>query len=153
MPLPSQDVTDFSIRSIMPAEDVLLIEAERPGFLDAAIKGARHDLYARLRKRYKVPFDPEPEIFVQWISRLVTPIAYRARGTNPQDPTITVLEEERKNVYAEVREAVDAKDGLYDLPLVPEGDASGISKGGPLGYSEPSPYDWLDRQAEALRGR
>jgi len=53
-------VQDFATRSIMPAEDVLELDARKPGFLDAAIADAiEFDIYARLRKRYVVPF-PEP---------------------------------------------------------------------------------------------
>lgn len=148
-----QDVIDFRNRTQMPDEDVDALWESRPGFLEAKIRGARANIYGRLRKRYVTPMDPEPEIVVTWIARFVTPDAYIARGYNPQDTTMSSLLDDRALALAEVKEAADAEGGLYDLPLLDGGDASAIAKAGPLGSSDPSPYDWVDRQSEALYGR
>ena len=147
-----QEVVDFRTRTFMPDEDVDLLWTARPGYIEAALRGATADIYSRLRKRYQVPFNPEPEIVVSWKAKIVTPEAYRARGFNPSDTTLEAAEKDRDRVYEQIKEAADAKDGLFDLPLA-EGQGEGISKGGPLGYSEASPYDWTDAQSEALRGR
>ncbi len=145
----SDDVTAFRLRSDMPGEDVDLLEDREAGYLDATIAGVRADIYARLRKRYDVTFaDGEPEIVKRWIAKITTPDAYRKRGTNPGDASIALLEADRTRAYDQIKEAADSATGLYDLPLLAESSASGISRGGPLGYSEQSPYTWTDRQAE-----
>ena len=147
-------VQDFATRSIMPAEDVLELDARKPGFLDAAIADAiEFDIYARLRKRYVVPFpEPAPRVVSKWVALLVTPLAYLARGADPNDPTLAKVDAAREQALVDIKETADAKDGLYDLPLREGTDASGVAKGTPLSYSEASPYDWLDVQAGALDG-
>ena len=147
----SQEVIDFRTRSPMPDEDVDLLWAERAGYLEAALSGALANIYARLRKRYVTPMDPKPEIVVEWQARMVTPKAYRARGYNPQDPILQVLDDDRKLALEEIKEAADAEAGLYDLPLLSASDTTAIAKGGPYVYSEASPYDWTDVQREVVR--
>lgn len=153
-----QEVIDFRTRTIMPEEDVDDLWAQRPGYLEVAIAGALADITARLRKRYRTPFtdangtNPRPEIVVTWQTKIVTPEAYRARGYNPADPTMEWVEKDRERTYEQIKEAADAETGLYDIPLLVTGDATGISKGGPLGSSEASPYSWIDVQAETLNG-
>jgi hypothetical protein len=156
----SQQVQDFSIRSTMPAGDVLALDAKYPGFLDAQINLARSAyIYGRLRKRYNVSsIDPnanppgvEPEIVKAWIAAIVTPIAYNLRGVQMSDVTIDNINKGRDDALKALQEAADSENGLYDLPLL-AADPS-ITVGGPLGYSEPSPYEWQRRQLEAVRCR
>ena len=64
-----------------------------------------------------------------------------------QDKLIVEAEAAAKS---EVTEAADSEEGKFDLPLRQDTTATGVSKGGPLGYSEVSPYTWTDRQREAL---
>jgi hypothetical protein len=169
MPLPysppptgmPQEVIDFRTRTFMPKQDVDDLWQSDPGYLEAALAGALANITARLRKRYRTPFDPagvvgtnpKPEIVVMWQSRLVTPQAYLARGYNPSDPGIQAAREDRDAAVAEIKEAADAVDGLYDIPLLDTVDDTRVSKGGPTAYAEPSPYDWLDVQRAALNSR
>lgn len=154
-----QEVIDFRTRTIMPDEDVDEVWFAKPGFLEAAVAGALAEVVSRLRKRYRTPFtdaggaNPRPEVVVQWQQRILTPFVYAARGMDPAHPSMQAAEKDRELARAEIKEAADAKDGLYDLPLLESADGSGIVHGGPLGYAEPSPYDWHDVQGEALRGR
>ena len=157
-----QEVIDFRTRSIMPEQDVDELWGARPGYLEAAVAGALANITARLRKRYRTPFDPagvttgtnpRPEIVVAWIAKLVTPEAYRARGVNPNDEQMKLIDDDRTNAMAEIKEAADAQGGLYDIPLLVSADGTGVVKGGPLGYAEPSPYDWNDVQRDALNSR
>ncbi len=146
----SDDVTAFRLRSDMPGDDVDLLEEREAGYLDATIAGVRADIYARLRKRYDTNFTQGvPEIVWRWLTKIATPDAYRKRGANPSDATIALLEADRTRAYEQIKEAADSVTGLYDLPLLDTADGSAISKGGPLGYSEASPYAWTDSQAEA----
>ncbi len=153
MPVPPTDVQDFAERSSMPEDDVIEFWGRRPKLVEKTISGVRADIYGRLRKRYVTPMDPEPEALKRWIARIGTPEVYRARGVLPNDPTIAFMDEDRTRAYDEIKEAADSKDGLFDLPLLDSADGTGISKGGPLGYSEPGPYEWTDHQAEEVRQR
>lgn len=148
----SQDVIDFRTRTVMPDVYVDELWTVRSGYLEAAIRGAYADIYSRLRKRYKVPFTVVPEVVVRWMTRIVTPEAYRARGVDASDDQIELIDADRLRAYEEIKEAADSKDGLFDLPLDETLDETAIAKGGPLAYSEASPYTWSDVQNETLRG-
>lgn len=132
----------------MPAEDARALDAKYPGFFDAQIAIAQSWIEARLRKRYAVPFaSPMPEAFLGWIVALVTLAAYLRRGWNPKAEDNALVSDAATSARTEVKEAADSKDGLFDLPLRADApDTSAISKGGPLGYSEQSPYTWTDLQ-------
>ena len=158
--MPTQDVQDFSIRSSMPSGDVLALDIKYPGYLDSQIAVARNAyIYGRLRMRYNIPAlqlllnnNQEPEIIKTWIAALVTPAAYRLRGAQPNDETMMRVVDEQKRVEDALKEAADSKDGLYNLPFVGDGSGSSITVGGPMAYSEASPYDWQRRQLERIRG-
>lgn len=138
----------------MPSEDVELLEARYPGYLAARLKLNTSFIYARLAKRYAVPFAaPAPEIVLGWLTAMTTTDAYRKRGWNPGDEQSAQVEQDRKDALDQMKEAADEDNGLFDLPLREDTSASGISRGTPLGYSEVSAYDWIDIEAEALRGR
>ena len=91
---------------------------------------------------------PVPETVLGWLVTLVTLDLYDRRGHNPSDPAMTRLAERVAQVMAEIREAADSKDGLFDLPTT-EDAGSAVTTGGPLGFSDASPYAWQDRQARA----
>jgi hypothetical protein len=91
---------------------------------------------------------PVPEIILGWITSIVTPDVYRARGVDPQDPQYALLEADRVRVVGtdgkggELREAADGKDGLFDIPIN-DTLPTAVTEG-PLAYSEASPYAWTD---------
>jgi hypothetical protein len=93
---------------------------------------------------------PVPEAALWWLAAILTPEMYRARGVNPQDPQMEQLEKDRDRALAELKEAADSQDGLFDLPLLDAGE-SGITQGGPQAYSETSPYVGFDHQARCAR--
>ena len=151
--MPSQAVIDFKLRTAMPSEDVDELEAKHAGYLDLQLTDALSEIYSRLRKRYRTPMVPIPGIVLAWQAKLVTPEAYLARGYNPQDPSVIAVDTARNTAREQMKEAADTVQGLYDLPLLEASGGSAIDRGGPKSYSEPSPYDWMDRQSEAIRGR
>lgn len=139
----------------MPAEDVEYLEETCSGFIVARLAVGTGRIYGRLRKRYAVPFEgPPPEIVIGWLVAIVQAEAYLKRGINPaSDEHFKSIDEERTRAFEEMKEAADAEVGLFDIPLRENTTDDGVTLGGPLGYSEASPYDWTDVQAEAVRGR
>jgi hypothetical protein len=145
---------EFTTRTNMPSPDVALVETNKPGFIATRLAFWSSWIESRLRKRYAVPFStPTPELVLGWLVDLVNPDVYRARGWNPGEAQSASIEQARTDALAALKEAADGELGLYDIPLREDSTTSGISRGGPLCYSEASPYDWIDRQKEAIRGR
>lgn len=148
-------VDEFKVRTVMPSEYVDRLEAIAPGFVLAQLESAsRLDIDAPLRKRYAAPFDEAdaPEAVKTWLARLVTVPCWDRRGIDPTDEGIfTRAEETAQRSREQIAEAANSETGLYDLPLRDASKASGISKGGPLAYSEQSPYVGFDRQSSAGR--
>ncbi len=146
------DVAGFTLRTVMPIEDVDMLESTQSGFLDARLEVGTSLINARLAKRYAVPLaDPVPEIVLGWLVALVTPKAYAKRGWNPSDAQSEQILADMTEALEQMKEAADSEIGLYELPLRADLETSGVSKGGPLGYSETSPYRWTDLEAEAGR--
>lgn len=145
-------LAEFQARSLMPSEDVDALEVARPGFIERRIAIHAGRIHGRLAKRYAVPFvAPVPEVVLGWLEAFVTFDAYQARGFNPRSEQDMLIAEAAKNAGAEIREAADSKDGLFDLPLREDTTGtSGVSVGGPLGYSEISPWRWTTVQRDAV---
>ncbi len=113
----------------------------------------RAEVYAQLRKRYDVTFPQGvPDIVLRWIARIVTPEAYDKRGGDPSDPSLQAIRDGATLAREQIKEAADTVAGLYDLPLLSTASGSAISRGGPLSYSEQSPYSAKRRQVDAGRG-
>jgi hypothetical protein len=107
---------------------------------------------SRLRKRYAVPFaSPPPEIVCGWLVAMVTPWLYKRRGIDPSDAQFASVLQDAVDAVAEMTEAANSVDGLFDLPLLQTGTTSGVSQGFPLSYSETSPYRWTDVQADTAQ--
>lgn len=141
----------FKVRSLMPQTDVEALEALAPGFVDGQLEYYSRWIDARLRKRYAAPFETPNETVKEWLSRLVTVRCYLRRGVDPTDEQFVSIKEDRDEARDEIKEAADSETGLFDLPLLDAADGTAVSKGGPYGYSEQSPYVAFDRQAETGR--
>jgi hypothetical protein len=150
---PLYSYSDFIQRTAMPADDVAIVQAKTPGKVESLIAQHQAWMYARLSKRYQTPLPvPVIEIALLWLTWMVTPDVYRARGATPgQDPQVDRFDKLADQARQEIREAADSKEGLFELPLLDTGAATAVTKGGPLAYSEQSPYAWADHQAEALQ--
>ncbi len=154
MTTPLLDLAAFKLLTPMPAEEVDAVEAKYAGFILRRLVVDTSRIYAQLFKRYQVPFVNPPEIVLGWLAAMTTPAIYRRRGWAPSVEQAEEIEKDRTDALAEIQLAADAVHGLFDLPLRADtnGD-SAVTRGGVFGYAEPSPYDWMDVQAEVLRGR
>lgn len=143
---------EFRDETSMPADHVDELMLVSPNWLPRQLEKVSGWLDSRLRKRYAAPFGtPAPEAVKDWLTRIVTHLCYLRRGFNPTDLQAADIVEEAKTAKAEVQEAADAVNGLFDLPLRADTTASGITKPAPLAYTEASPYVWTTRQRS--RGR
>lgn len=151
----SQYVTaeEFNRLSLMPREDIESLFATDQNWLVEQIASVSRLIDGRLSKRYASPFaQPYPEILKNWVVRIVTPRVYLRRGVSPSDEQFTVIKEDGDAAWLEVKEAADSKDGLFELPAKETDSTNGVTRGGPLGYAEASPYTWTDVQAESIYG-
>lgn len=157
----------FAELSIMPSPDVDAIEALESGWTQRQIDRVGAALDARLAKRYAVPFGGEPspgqsplrsdvpEVIEDWITSIVTARAYAKRGVNPSSGDLWFTEMvigPAKQAAAEILEAANSETGLFDLPLLASvAPAGNATRGGPLAYTERSPYVWTDVERDAGR--
>lgn len=154
MALPYVDLAGFKNRTLIGASEVDYVEQDSPGYTVGRIAIRTSWIHGRLRKRYgaSLPFgDPPPEILIGWIVDLVSLDVMRKRGINPQDPFLETLVANGDAAKAEIEEAANSETGLFDLPSNNTIENSNVTTGGPLGYSETSPYKWMD--LEARQGR
>lgn len=89
---------------------------------------------------------PVLEVVLAWQAAILTPDMYRKRGVDPTDPQLVLVEKDRDRAFAEIKEAADSETGLFDLPLNDTSNAAATSRGGPLSYTETSPYVAADIQ-------
>ncbi len=143
------DIAAFRLRTLMPQVDIDAVEIETKGFTFGRLTTHSAKIDTRLRKLYAVPFSsPVPETVLEWLTKIVTFELYLKRGVDPSDQSIAHIKADKEQAEAEMKEAVDSKDGLFDLPLRDAQDASGRTKGAPMAYVEVSPYVGFDRQHE-----
>ena len=136
---------------VVPAGTLAAITS--PNAFDVASRRWQSRILAFLRKRYDVtkidPANP-PDALLDWIARAVLPDMWRARGANPSDAQTADAIADREAVMKEVQvEASDVSNGLIELPLANDEAGSGVSQGGPYGYTEASPYVAFDAQRTA----
>ncbi len=146
-------LAQFKIRTELPEVDIDWLESAYSGFLSSKLEECSGWIDARLRKRYAVEewAAAPPSAVLRWLGQMVTHLAWQKRGGDPAGDVSSAYKEAADAARTEVKEAADSEEGLFDLPLRQGSSASGISKAGPFGYSEASPYAWTDVQAEAVR--
>jgi hypothetical protein len=128
-------------------------QAAWQSFVEDRLVIATSEINARLRKRYAAPFaTPVPKTVIGWLAALVLPELYEARGWDDSDAHAEDVKAGAARAREQMKEAADSEIGLFDLPLRQDVTGTGIAKGGPLGYSEQSPYSWTDAQADEIRG-
>jgi hypothetical protein len=145
-------LSEFKLRTTLPAEYVDAIETAQAGWIAAQLESWSKWIDARLRKRYAAPFsDPYPEAVLSWLGRIVTLRCMLRRGVDATDAQFIEIKADADAAVLEVKEAADSETGLFDLPLLSVSDTSAIVKGGPFCYSEQSPYVAFDAQRETGR--
>ncbi len=140
--------------SIVPGSYIDEIETEYAGWIDAKLAMWSQWLDAKLSKRYVTPFSaPVPLIVCGWLARLIDPETMRKRGVDATDLQYADVRQSAIDAMTEVKEAADAVNGLYDLPLLANSPAgsTGIVRPMPRAYSEPSPYQWTTVQVDRVR--
>jgi hypothetical protein len=139
----------LKLLSVAPDECFSDLESRYPGWTDATLAYWSSWIDAQLRKRYAAPFSsPYPVAVEGWLARLVTAAAYHKRGIDPTDRQVDQVIEDAAAARAEVMAAANGDTGRWDLPLRADTTATGISKGGPLVYTETNPYDTWDIQRD-----
>ncbi len=142
------DRNEYMEYSVLPMTTIDAVEAVQEGWIDRKLRAlSSYAVDARLRKRYAVPFtSPYPDAVCDWVARLMDPLTLKKLGVDATDEQFVSIAEDAKAAAEEIKEAADAVEGLFDLPIADTADASAITKGGPLGYSEASPYVGMDVQ-------
>lgn len=141
----SQYLTPETFRdlSLLPPSYVDTIEQMHPGWLGRQLTRWSSWIDARLAKRYATPFssDSPPMIVEEWLNRIVTHRCYLKRGVDPTDAQVEDIKVDAEKAMAEITEAAEKNQNLFELPLRADAPGSeGVSRGAPLAYSEQSPY-------------
>jgi len=148
-------IEEFKNLTVCPGVYVDDIETEQPGWVQGQLDFWSSYIDSRLAKRYATPFDADspPLVVKGWLARLVTVPLYRRRGVDTTDAQITAVQDDAKDAQAELKEAADSKEGLYELPLRADAPVSdGVTRGKVLSYCEQSPYTWTIVQERNGRG-
>jgi hypothetical protein len=83
---------------------------------------------------------------MRWATKLVARDLYAKRGFSPQSESDReAIEDAADLAEAELKEAADGKDGLFEVALGDDGNSSVIAPS-PLSYAEQSPYTAARRQ-------
>lgn len=141
----------FLLLTIIVEERVAELRDRSPGFLEAILEQVSRTVEDRLRHKYAVPFPPNHSTIEGWIVAIVQSRVAIKIGVDPSDPMYAEIVRVAQEAHAEIADASNLQSSGWNLPLLSAQDSSAISKGGPFGYAESSPYTWTDEQA--LGGR
>lgn len=146
------DIDFVKLVGSMPPSDVDAVEALYPGTFAAIAESVSRMFDGRLFKRYAAPFTaPYPEALRWNVAHVVVAALWQKRGYNPGSAQDEIVQTNKTEALAWLKEAADSKDGLVELPLRENTTAEGVSKGGPLFFAEQSPYAWMRKQSDAGR--
>jgi phage gp36-like protein len=144
---------EFRLLTLLPVNVIDEVEARTPGWLTQQLTVVSSRMDARLAKRYAAPFvAPYPTVVQEWLAHIVSWRCYLKRGVNSLDSEAAEYKAQHDQALKEIEEAANSEVGLFELPLVQsDPDGSGVVRGGPMSYSEQSPYVWTDSQAQVGR--
>ena len=144
------NVAYLKLVGFMPPSDIDALEAQVPGCVDAIAQTTVAQFCSMLRKRYSVIPDPVP---LECKSRAAHAVLYQLflrRGFNPSSAQDGYIRKAYEDAMAWLREASDPKSGLVVIGLAGDQSEKAVNVGGPLAYSEASPYTWMDQQRATL---
>lgn len=151
------DIAGFKNLTVIPSSFVDDLEAVESGWLAAQLAYWSRWIDSRLSKRYAAPFPAHddtpstPPAVQAWLARIVTVRVMLKRGVDQNDEQFIAVADDDRAAREEIQEAANSDVGLFDLPLHSTTSASGITRGGPFGYSETSPYVHADEQIRVGR--
>lgn len=141
----------FILLTTIVEERIAELRARSPGYLEAILEAESRNLEDSLRHRYAIPFPSNHPTIEKWIVLLVQPEVALKAGYDPNDVAYQGFVRLYDVAREQIAMAAKPESTGVSLPLVSAQDSSAISKGGPFGYAESSPYTWTDEQA--LGGR
>jgi hypothetical protein len=131
---------------------VEVFESEDSEWLQATIDSETARVYAKLRKRYAVPFiAPVPTIVREWVAAYVDHRMLVKIGVSVGDVVIEAVKARVDATALAITDAAESVEGLTELPLNADAGASGVISPATFFYSETSPFRAWDLQLE--RGR
>lgn len=144
---------EFRLLTLLPVDVIDEVENRTPGWLTQQLTTVSSRMDARFAKRYAAPFvAPYPTVVQEWLAHIVSWRCYLKRGVNSLDSEATEYKNQHDTAIKEIEEAANSETGLFELPLRQDlATSSGVVRGGPIGYSEQSPYVWTDAQADIGR--
>lgn len=135
----------------LPSEIVDVIETSSPGFTELQLELESAYIDSLLSKRYLVPFVlSAPLVVMRWLVDLVSLQVWLKRGFDGTQVDAQIYIDAATHAREDLRQAADAKDGLFELPLRADVPSAG---GKPTihSYSETSPF--LGQRIQRVRGR
>lgn len=146
---PYLDADEFADLTLAPAAYIAEIEAAEPGWTLRQLVHFSAWIDSQLRKRYAIPFvAPFPETVLTWLCDIVTERVYLKVGIDATDKQLDNILQAAQRAREQVQLAANSVDGLFELPLRADDPASAVARGGPLAYTETSPYKWMTVQRE-----
>lgn len=146
---------EYKMRSVLPDEYVDAIESRKSGWTAQQLASVTAEIYAALSKRYVTPFDVVHEVPRSWAAWIVDARVLLRRGVDPDEtaPDVATIFAAAETARTQIQSAANSETGLFELPLRANDPTSpsAVVRGGPLSYSEQSPYAWTSGQRE--RGR
>lgn len=140
----------------IPAKHLYAFEENHPGSFEAIATAVSRMFDARLSKRYAVPFDQNdpPEALRFHVANVVAYQVFLKIGFDPGSEQDAYIKEARDESLAWLKEAADSEGGTVELPrreTIPTAQ-SAIARSLPKAVSDATPFAWVGRQRDRVRG-
>jgi phage gp36-like protein len=146
------DAAYFRMMGSIPGSVLDDFEERNPGRLDAMIEATSRLIDSYLFKRYATPFASVPEV-VKFQGCAI--LSHQLRVVIGFDPGSTQDEQiitARKEAFAWLEQAANAREGLVELPLrdpdAGKKDATGLARRKAVGFSYANAIDWHRAQKD-----
>ncbi|MDB4946228.1 MAG: uncharacterized protein JWP97_5762 [Labilithrix sp.] len=151
------DVDYLKMMGSVPGAVIDEFEAANPDRLDKMIAAISRLIDSHLFKRYATPFrEPVPESVKFHGAQILSHQLRVVIGFDPGSAQDDQIIQARKDAFAWLASAANAREGLVELPLREpdpnKPDASGVSRRKARGFSYGSPMAWHLEQRDRRRG-